>query len=61
MGEGEYFFSFMEEIKSHQIHVFNHKFIEIILNELDTISDFCHYLKAKEDFLNTEKKIIISG
>lgn len=61
VGEGEYFFSFMEEIKSHQIHVFNHKFIEIILNELDTISDFCHYLKAKEDFLNTEKKIIISG
>lgn len=59
--EGEYFWSFMEEIKSHQVHVFNRRFIEIALNELDTINDFINYLQSKEEFLTKKRQIIING
>ena len=29
------------EVKDHQCHVFSSEFTEIVLNELDTINDFC--------------------
>ena len=61
LGEGEEVFSFEEEIKNNKIHVFTRVFTQIVLNELDTISDFVDYLKAKELFLKTEKSIIIIG
>lgn len=34
------------------IHVFDEKSTEVLIKELDTITDFTRYLKAKEDFLN---------
>ncbi len=60
MGPAEDFFSFIEKINDNTIHVFNREFIEIVLNELDTISDFCEYLKSKEQLI-TDKEIIIMG
>ncbi|MCL4416827.1 MAG: hypothetical protein M1365_09045 [Actinobacteria bacterium] len=61
LGEGEDVFQFTEEIKNNKVHVFARVFTQIVLNELDTVSDFINYLKAKELFLDTEKSIIIMG
>lgn len=61
VGGGESFGSFMEEIKSHPVHIFNRQFIEIILDSLDTISDFIHYLQSKEIFLTKDRQVIING
>ena len=61
LGEGEDAFSFVEEIKKHTVHVFTKDFTQIILNELDTISDFTEYLQTKENFLNKEKSLVILG
>ncbi|MDO8531510.1 MAG: hypothetical protein Q7T26_04975 [Dehalococcoidia bacterium] len=61
LGEGEESFSFAEEIKRHTAHIFTKDFTQTILNELDTISDFAEYLKAKEELLNTGKSFIILG
>lgn len=60
MGEGEECYSGLEEVKGHDVHVFTKEFIEICLNELDTISDFCKYLEAKEQFF-ANKNVIIAG
>ncbi len=63
LGEGEEYFSLIEEIKDKTIHVFTKDFVQIILNELDTISDFVKYLHEKEIFLRSKKKreLIVSG
>jgi len=61
LGEGEEIFSFIEEIKNHTIHVFDKEFTEIVLNELDTISDFTHYLKTKEALIKQNKQLVIFG
>ena len=60
-GEGEDTFSLVEEIANHRVHVFNRSFVEIILNELDTVGDFTHYLKAKEHFVSTCCQMVIAG
>jgi hypothetical protein len=62
LGEGEDYYSALEEIKGHNVHVFTKEFTQIVLNELDTINDFCTYLRLKEKFF-TEKprSIIVSG
>ncbi len=52
LGDGEDAFSFVEEIKKKTVHVFTREFTEIVLNELDTITDFVKYLEDKECFLN---------
>lgn len=39
---------FLEEIKGYLAHVFVLNFTELVLNELDTVSDFCEYLRALE-------------
>lgn len=62
LGEGENYYSALEEIKGHNVHVFTKEFTEIALNELDTISDFCAYLRAKEQFFRGKpKSIIVTG
>lgn len=60
MGPPEEFFSFVESIDNNTIHVLNREFIEIVLNELDTISDFCGYIKSKEQLI-ADKEIMIMG
>lgn len=62
LGEGEEYYSTLETIKDHEVHVFTRNFTEIILNELDTISDFSHYLGVKEKFLSKpNRSLIITG
>jgi len=61
LGEGEDWFSFVEYIKGYTIHVFTRDFTQIILNELDTISDFTNYLRAKEALVGKDKQLIILG
>ncbi len=61
LGEGEEFFSGLEDIKNYTIHVFTRGFTQIILNELDTISDFTNYLRAKEALVGKDKQLIILG
>ena len=52
----------MEEIgKNSYIHTFTREFTEILLTELDTITDFIDYLKEKENFLNFNKSLIVMG
>ena len=60
-GQGEEYFSFIEEIKNHKVHIFNEEFTKIILNELDTISDFVEYLDKKEALIDTNKNFLIIG
>lgn len=61
LGEGEAPFSFIEHIKNYSIHVFTRYFTQLILNELDTVSDFTDYLRGKETLIRGNKKIIIIG
>ena len=61
LGEGESMFSFIDEIKNYKVHVFTRYFIQVVLNELDTINDFVNYLKAKEEFISTGKSLVIIG
>ncbi|MBA3062475.1 hypothetical protein KKB17_04575 [bacterium] len=44
-GKGEEMFSFVEEIKKYKVHVFDKDFSQVVLNELDTITDFVEYLR----------------
>ena len=59
MGDGEGPFPFMDSIKEFKVHVFTRQFADIVLKELDTISDFTAYLAAKEAI--AEKEIRIDG
>ena len=61
LGEGEEPFSFIDEIKTHKVHVFTREFTQIILNELDTISDFTDYLRAKEDIVDKGTRLANLG
>jgi hypothetical protein len=46
--------------KGH-VHVFTEQTLIEIITELDTISDFVHYLSAKESFLTNNGGIVING
>lgn len=48
MGESEEPFPFVQFLKNKMIHVFTREFADLALSELDTVSDFCAYLCAKE-------------
>ena len=60
-GQGVDWFSFVEDIRSYTAHVFTRDFTQIVLNELDTISDFTEYLQAKEALIKSDKELIIIG
>lgn len=61
VGKDENSSSFFENIKGHNVHVFHPGFVEIIMRELDTISDFVEYLREKEVFLKDNKSMMIFG
>jgi len=61
LGKGEDYFSGIEIIDDKFIHTFTREFTEIILSELDTISDFVEYLREKEKLFSKNVKIIIMG
>jgi hypothetical protein len=59
MGESEEPFPFMQTFKNNKLNVFTREFSDIALHELDTISDFCRYLQAKESI--TGKFLTVYG
>lgn len=61
MGEGEDHFSLVETIRDYTVHVFTRDSTQIILRELDTITDFCKYLREKEKLVSQDKEITIIG
>ncbi len=62
LGEGEDSFSGLEEVRGRMVHVFTREFAEIVLGELDTISDFVEYLRAKLVlFTNGKPSIFLLG
>lgn len=54
-GRGEKFPLRYGDFGNGFIHVFDEKFIEIVLTELNTIKDFVNYLTAKESFIKENK------
>ncbi len=60
MGDGDETFPFVEVAKDRMIHVFTRDFADIALSELDTVSDFCDYLRRKES-IDKKKMIVIMG
>ncbi|HEY5177586.1 MAG TPA: hypothetical protein VII95_18665 [Terriglobales bacterium] len=60
MGEGEEPFPFVQFVKNRMIHVFTREFADIALSELDTVSDFCDYLRKKES-IDKNKTLVVSG
>ena len=60
MGNGEEPFPFVQEFKNHNIHVFTREFADIALSELDTVADFCKYLRDKEA-IKPNKMLIVEG
>jgi len=61
LGEGEWAFPLVENIKAYTAHVFTRDFTQNVLTELDTIADFTAYLKAKEAALPQIEQLVIIG
>lgn len=61
LGEGESAYPLVETIKEHTVHVLTRDSTQILLQELDTISDFCAYLREKEKLLSASMHIFIIG
>jgi len=61
IGEDEDYSTFVEKADGHVIHVFTRDFVQIVLNELDTIKDFIGYLREKENLLFRDNKITLIG
>jgi hypothetical protein len=59
MGDSTTPFPMMDTVKDHQLHVFTREFADIVLTELDTVADFCNYLRDKEAI--STGQIIITG
>jgi hypothetical protein len=47
-------------VKDKLIHVFTREFAELALSELDTVSDFCDYLRKKEA-IDRNQRVVIAG
>jgi hypothetical protein len=50
----------LQEFKKHLVHGFTRDFADIAMSELDTIADFCQYLRTKES-MDLNKVITILG
>lgn len=61
LGEGEDAFAFVEHIHNYTVHVFTRDFTQIVLNELDTVTDFINYLRIKEALINDNRRFVILG
>lgn len=60
-GDKPFITSTREKVKEHLIHTFTKDFTEIVLNELDTISDFQRYLQDRERLSNTKTSLLVMG
>lgn len=55
MGEEDSAINMAEMFKGQFIHIFTKLFLPILLEELDTIRDFCQYLAARETLVNENR------
>jgi hypothetical protein len=60
MGDGEGAFLFLQEYKRHLVHGFTREFADVAMSELDTLADFCMYMRTKES-IDPNKMITILG
>jgi hypothetical protein len=60
MGEGKEPFPFVQVVKNRMIHAFTREFADIALSELNTVSDFCAYLRNKEA-IDKKKMLVVGG
>jgi len=60
MGESDEPFPFFQTVKDKLIHVFTREFADLALSELDTVSDFCEYLRKKEA-IDRNKMVVVAG
>ena len=60
VGNNEFSIAQVQETKGKFVHIIDGS-IELILNELDTISDFVQYYRAKENLYKSGKDIIFEG
>ena len=60
MGESDEPFPFFQIVKDKLIHVFTREFADLALSELDTVSDFCDYLRKKEA-IDQNKRVVVAG
>lgn len=62
VGEGEWSYSPVEEYNNLFINVFSDESLQILLSELNTITDFTQYLRDKKNlFENKEINLVIDG
>jgi len=61
MGEGQEEMPIMTEINGHVLHVFTREFSDVALRELDTIADFCRYLRQKEALYGRKRVLVFGG
>src|SRR4051794_7259066 len=61
MGGSDEPFDFMQVMKDKLIHVFTREFADLALRELDTVSDFCEYLRKKEAIDNRVRILLMGG
>jgi hypothetical protein len=61
MGDGEGPLSFVEILKGQLIHVLTRDFAGLVLSELDTVSDFCEYLRKKEAIDGSKRILVLGG
>ena len=61
MGESEEPFPFVQAVKERLIHVFTREFADLALSELDTVSDFCEYLRKKEAIAKSKMITVLGG
>jgi hypothetical protein len=51
----------LQVMKDKLIHVFTREFADLALRELDTVSDFCEYLRKKEAIDNRVRILLMGG
>lgn len=51
----------VEIVKNHTIHVFTGDFLQIVLKELDTITDFINYLREKQKLIARTIHVTLEG
>lgn len=59
LGTGEDVYPLIETVDGQVVHNFTKEFTDIILTELNTISDFLKYLREKEQMISKNKSITI--
>lgn len=61
MGPATDYMPFAEQLRNHTVHVLDRGFLEDALRELDTISDFTAYLRAKEQLFRDLPNLAVMG